>query len=63
MMRTMVERGMQRGEIAQRDVTLASACLFGGPIRLITSHLDGVLEKPLTDYLDDTWACSWKAVS
>lgn len=63
MMRAMVELGMQRGEIEPRDVLVASTCLFGGAIRMITSALDGILEKPLEHYLDDVWACSWRAVA
>ena len=63
LMRTMVMHGMDSGEIEQRDVLVASTCLFGGAIRMITSHLDGILEKPLADYLDDVWACSWRAVA
>lgn len=63
MMRAMVARGMARGEIEQRDVLVASTCLFGGAIRMITSHLDGILEKPLGDYLDDVWSCSWRSVA
>lgn len=62
-MRAMVQRGMARGEIAQRDVLVASTCLFGGAIRMITSELDGILDKPLCEYFDDVWACSWKAVA
>ncbi len=63
MMRRMVERGIERGEIERRDVLAASSCLFGGPIRMVTSALDGILEKPLDDYLDDVWACSWRAIA
>lgn len=63
MMRAMVQLGMDRGEIERRDVLAASSCLFGGAIRLITSQLDGVLDKPLDAYLDDVWACSWRAVA
>ena len=63
MMRTMVQRGMQRGEIAQCDVMVASSCLFGSAIRMITSHLDGILEQPLDQYLDEIWDCSWRAVA
>ena len=62
-MRTMVRRGMERGEIERRDVQAASACLFGGAIRMVTSALDGILEQPLSTYLDDTWECSWRAVA
>jgi len=62
-MRSMVQFGMDNGEIEQRDVLVASTCLFGGAIRMITSHLDGILDKPLSDYLDDIWICSWRAVA
>lgn len=62
-MRAMVQFGMNNGEIEKRDVLVASTCLFGGAIRMITSHLDGILENPLSDYLDDVWTCSWRAVA
>jgi TetR/AcrR family transcriptional regulator, repressor of fatR-cypB operon len=62
-MRSMVQFGMDNGEIEQQDLMVASTCLFGGAIRMITSHLDGLLEKPLSNYLDDTWTCSWRAVA
>ena len=63
LMRDMVRRGMDRGEIRECDVLAASSCLFGGAIRVITSALDGILERPLDDYVDDVWACSWRAVA
>ena len=63
LMRAMVQRGMERGEIEQRDPLVASTCLFGGAVRMITSELDGILDKPLREYLDDVWACSWRAVA
>lgn len=62
-MRSMVAFGMDNDEIERRDVLVASTCLFGGAIRMITSRLDGVLDKPLSDYLDDIWTCSWRAVA
>ena len=63
MMRRMVEDGMQRGEIRAMDALAAASCLFGGPIRLVTLALDGMLERPLGDYLDETWDCCWRAVA
>ncbi len=62
-MRSMVQSGMDKGEIEQRDVLVASTCLYGGAIKMITSHLDGILDQPLSSYLDDIWACSWRAVA
>lgn len=62
-MREMVKEGMTSGEIRVMDVMVASTCLYGGAIRMVTSYLDGLIEKPLTSYLDDIWTCSWRAVS
>ncbi len=62
-MRELVKEGMDTGEIRTTDIMVASTCLFGGAIRMITSRLDGLIEKPLTSYVDDVWACSWKAVA
>ena len=62
-MRSMVEAGIDRGEIERCDLLVASTCLFGGAIRMITAYLDGVVDRPLADYLDDLWFCSWRAVA
>lgn len=62
-MRSIVRSGMDSGEIEQRDVLATSSCLFGGAIRMITAALDGLLDRPLHDYFDDTWQCSWRAVA
>ncbi|MBS0312452.1 MAG: TetR/AcrR family transcriptional regulator [Proteobacteria bacterium] len=63
MMREMISRGIARGEIRQMDVMVASASLFGGPIRMITTRLDGILPHPLPGYLDEVWDCAWRAVA
>jgi AcrR family transcriptional regulator len=62
-MRTFVEDGMANGEIRNMDVMVASSCLFGGAIRLITARLDGVLSEPLPDRLDAVWDCAWRGVA
>lgn len=62
-MRRFVEEGMARGEIRQMDVMVATSCLFGGAIRLITARLDGVLEGALPERLDAVWACAWRGVA
>ncbi len=63
MMRDMVSRGMARGEIRDMDAMVASTCLFGGPLRMITARLDGILPHPLPQYLDDVWNCAWRSVA
>jgi AcrR family transcriptional regulator len=62
-MRAFVQDGMEKGEIRQMDVMVATSCLFGGAIRLITARLDGVLAEPLPDRLDAVWECAWRSIS
>jgi AcrR family transcriptional regulator len=59
----MVREGIEKGDVRQMDLTVASASLMGGAIRLIYLRLDGVLERPTTFYLDEIWECSWKSVT
>ncbi|WP_228130180.1 TetR/AcrR family transcriptional regulator [Desulfotalea psychrophila] len=59
----MVREGMERGELRQMNLTVASASVMGAAIRLIYLSLDGVLEKPVSSYLDEIWECSWKSVA
>jgi len=63
LMRTMVHRGMERGEIERGDLLVASSCLFGGAIRMVTARLDGLAEQPLEHYLEEVWAYSWRSVA
>ena len=63
MMRSVVEEGMRQGEIIRMTPVVAATSVYGGPIRMITARIDGVLEKPLPEYLDETWQCAWRAVA
>ena len=63
MIKAMVEKGMQRGEIRKMNPALASACLFGAALRLIHLRLDGALDEPLVPFLDEIWQCSWRSVA
>lgn len=62
LMQEMVRDGIANGELRPMDVIAASLALFGGVIRLIQLALDGVLQRPLTDYLDEVWEAGWRAV-
>jgi len=62
-MRELVKDGMVSGEIQLMDLMVASSCLYGASLRMINSRLDGLIEKPLPDYLDAIWSSSWKAVA
>lgn len=63
LMREMVEQGITSGVIRKGDALVTAACLFGGAIRLITLKLDGMIEGPLIDRLNETWDCSWRAAA
>jgi AcrR family transcriptional regulator len=62
-MREFVQDGMTHREIQPMDVMVATSCLFGGAIRLITARLDGVLAEPLPERLDAVWECAWRSVT
>jgi len=62
-MRGFVKEGMTSGEIREMDLMVASTCLFGGAIRMITSDMDGLLKRSLSSYIDEIWNCSWRAIS
>jgi len=63
LMRDLVKDGMVSGEIQVMDLMVASSCLYGASIRMITSRLDGLIDKPLPEYLEAIWSSSWKAIS
>ncbi|MCW9013405.1 MAG: TetR/AcrR family transcriptional regulator [Gammaproteobacteria bacterium] len=63
LMKDMVRDGITAGEIQGGDATLLAACLFGGPLRMVSLRLDGILDRPLPEQLDDVWTCAWRAVS
>lgn len=63
LLRELVSAAIARGEIRPLDPIVASTALFGGPLRLITAHLDHALEGPLSEYLDEICDCGWRAVA
>ena len=62
-MREMVRAGMAAGEIRALEPIVAAASVFGGALRLIQLRLDGILDKPLPEYLEEIWACAWRSVA
>lgn len=62
-MREMVTAGMQSGEVREITPIVAASAVFGGALRLIHLRLDGILDKPLPDYLDEIWQCAWRSVA
>jgi AcrR family transcriptional regulator len=63
MMRDLVREGAERGEVRAIDPMVAAVSLFGGAIRMIIARLDGVVDRALPEYLDEVWACGWRAIA
>ena len=62
-MKSWVEKGQETGEIRQIDSNVAMNAIFGSAIRMVFLRIDGILENPLSDYLEACWDCSWRGVS
>ncbi|BAZ93039.1 transcriptional regulator [Thiohalobacter thiocyanaticus] len=62
-MREMVAVGMKGGEVREMTPIVAASAVFGGALRLIQLRLDGVLDTPLPEYLDEIWQCAWRSVA
>jgi AcrR family transcriptional regulator len=62
-MREMVTAGMRDGEIREMAPIVAASAVFGGALRLIQLRLDGILDAPLPEYLDEIWQCAWRSVA
>ncbi|MGD2118812.1 MAG: TetR/AcrR family transcriptional regulator [Chromatiales bacterium] len=61
-MKTAVVEGMATGEVRQMQPWVAATAMFGGALRMMNLQLDGVLEQPLTDCLDEVVDCAWRGI-
>jgi TetR/AcrR family transcriptional regulator, repressor of fatR-cypB operon len=61
-MKDMIVKGQQAGIIREMDPHVAMVTLFGGPIRMISLRIDGVLELPLPEYFEQCWDSAWRGV-
>ena len=62
LMHQMVVEGIISGALRPIEPWVAATSLFGGPLRMISLRLDGVLPNPLPTYLDEVWDCAWRSV-
>ena len=61
-MRRVVENGMACGEFREMDPVVATAMVFGGPIRMIQLRLENQITEPLSAYLHDTLEAIWQGM-
>jgi AcrR family transcriptional regulator len=62
-MRELVTAGMRNGEVREMSPIVAASAVFGGALRLIQLRLDGILDAPLPQYLEEIWQCAWRSVA
>lgn len=61
-MKKVVMQGMANREIRNMDAWVAATTMFGGALRMMNLQLDGVLERPLTEYSEEVVDCAWRAL-
>jgi len=59
----VIAEGIEAGEIRAMDQVVASAALLGMPVRMVQLRLEGVIERPLTELLGETWECAWRSIA
>lgn len=52
-MRDIIMQGMENGDFRSTNQWIASSLAFGPAIRMIQLRLDGLIEEPLTEYIDE----------
>ncbi len=61
-MKKVVADGITNGEVRELEPWIAATTMFGGALRMMSLQLDGVLDNPLTDYLDEVVECAWRGI-
>jgi len=61
-MRYITAQAIKNGELKDLDTYIATAIVFGGAIRMIQLRLDGLIEKPLVDYIDLLFTSLWSGI-
>ena len=57
--RDITAQAIKNGDLKDTDTWVATSLIFGGAIRLIQLRLDGLIEKPLIDYMDVLMTGLW----
>jgi len=61
-MKKVLVDGIDSGEVRDIESWVAATTMFGGALRMINLQLDGVLDRPLSEYLDDVVDCAWRGI-
>ncbi|MEJ2466030.1 MAG: TetR/AcrR family transcriptional regulator [Candidatus Thiodiazotropha sp.] len=61
-MRSIVQDGMDTGEIRTGEPWVAASTVFGGAIRMVHLRLDNVIKEPLPTYQEELIDCMWQGM-
>jgi AcrR family transcriptional regulator len=61
-MKNIVIEGIENKEVRAIEPWVAATTMFGGALRMMNLQLDGVLDKPLSHYLDEVVECAWSGI-
>lgn len=61
-MKNIVIKGIENKEVREMDSWVAATAMFGGALRMMNLQLDGALDKPLQNYLDQVVECAWLGI-
>ena len=61
-LRNITAQAIKNGDIKDIDVAVATSIIMGGAIRMIQLRLDGLIEKPLTNYIDVLMSSLWGGI-
>jgi AcrR family transcriptional regulator len=62
-MRSIVQRGIEEGEIRAGNPWVVAASIFGGAIRMIHLRLDGVVKDSLLNHYEEIIDCMWQGMN
>ena len=60
--RDITSQAIKNGDLKDTDTWVATSLIFGGVIRLIQLRLDGLIEKPLVEYMDILMSGLWNGL-
>jgi len=61
-MKKVVTAGIISGEVRELEPWVAATTMFGGALRMMNLQLDGALDRPLAQYLDEVVECAWYGI-
>ncbi len=61
-LRNITAQAINNGELKDIETAVATSIIMGGAIRMIQLRLDGLIEKPLVDYIDVLLESLWNGI-